>query len=170
VTPGPAAADPGVPGPGVPGPGVPGTGDPGVPGTGDPGVPGTGDPAHVARTYVESFAAGDADAIASHVSAGFANDHASALGASSVSRDEYRQRLDGFLASFPGLTYRVDSVIAAGGQVAVEYRMTATSDGHPIDIPGVMVLTVADGLITRRTDYWDALTFLRQTHALPPPT
>jgi ketosteroid isomerase-like protein len=30
-----------------------------------------------------------------------------------------------------------------------------------------MVLDVDDGLITRRTDYWDSLTFLRQTGATP---
>jgi ketosteroid isomerase-like protein len=26
----------------------------------------------------------------------------------------------------------------------------------------VMVIDVADGLITRRTDYWDSLTYVRQ--------
>ena len=48
--------------------------------------------------------------------------------------------------------------------------MTATSDDHPIDIRGVMVMIIGDGLIQRRTDYWDALTFLRQTAPAPPPS
>ena len=43
--------------------------------------------------------------------------------------------------------------------------MTASYDGHPIDITGVMLFEVADGLIARRTDVWDSQTFLRQTGA-----
>lgn len=119
----------------------------------------------IARSYLDSFATADPDAIAAHVTPGFVNEHASALGSGCVGHDEYRRRLPGFLASFPGLRYAVGSVIAGGDAVAVEYRMTATSDGHPIDIPGVMVMTVRDDLIERRTDYWDALTFLRQIGA-----
>ena len=85
-----------------------------------------------------------------------------------VGADEYRSRLPGFLASLPGLRYDVESVIADGVRVAVEYRLTATSEGHPIDVRGVMVIEVRDGLITRRTDYWDSLTYLRQTGAPAP--
>lgn len=122
----------------------------------------------IARSYLTSFASGDPEQIASHVAPGFVNDHTSALGSGCVGRDEYRSRLPGFLASFPGLRYEVQSVIAddAGG-VVVEYRMTATSDGHPVDIRGAMVITIRDGLIQRRTDYWDSLTFLRQIGAAP---
>ena len=125
--------------------------------------------AEVARSYLASFATGDADAVAAHVAPGFVNEHASALGSGCVGRDEYRSRLPGFIASFPGLRYDVQSVIAdeASGSVAVEYRMTATSDDRPIDIRGVMVMTVEAGLLTRRTDYWDGLTFLRQIDQAP---
>jgi len=117
----------------------------------------------VARSYLESFATADPDIIAAHVAAAFVNDHASALGSGCVGREEYRRRLPGFLAAFPGVRYRIESVIADGARAAVEYRMTATSEGHPIDIRGVMVMTVADSLVERRTDYWDGLTFLHQT-------
>ena len=124
-------------------------------------------PRDIARAYVESFATGDPDVIVAHVAPGFVNEHASALGARSAGRDEYRRRLPTFLASFPGLRYDVEQVIGDGSTVAVTYRMTAMSDGHPIDLCGVMVIEVADGAITRRTDYWDALTFLRQTDRDP---
>ena len=125
--------------------------------------------AGIARSYLASFATGDPDAVSAHVAAGFVNDHASALGAGCVGRDEYRNRLPGFLGSFVGLRYDVRSLIAdeESGSVAVEYRMTARSDDRPIDIRGVMVMTVEAGLITRRTDYWDALTFLRQIDQAP---
>jgi len=125
--------------------------------------------AAIARSYLESFATGDPEVIAAHVAPGFVNDHASALGSRSVGRDEYLGRLPGFLASFPGLNYEIKSVIADDDAVAIEYRLIATSDGHPIDIRGVMVITVRDALITKRTDYWDALTFLRQTSNTPTP-
>ena len=36
-------------------------------------------------------------------------------------------------------------------------------EGTAIDIPGVMWFDVSDGLVARRTDLWDSLTFLRQT-------
>ena len=128
-----------------------------------PEDPGSGRcPEDTVRSYLASFAGGDPDAITAHVAADFVNDHASALGRGSVGADEYRSRLPGFLASLPGLRYEVESVIAAGDRVAVEYRLIATSHGQPIDVRGVMVIDVNDGEITRRTDYWDSLTYLRQ--------
>jgi len=41
--------------------------------------------------------------------------------------------------------------------------MRATYEDHPIEIHGVFRLMVRDGLITRRIDYFDSLTFMRQT-------
>jgi ketosteroid isomerase-like protein len=129
------------------------------------------DAATTALAYLASFAPAAAtgadvdtiaDAVAAHVAPGFRNEHASALGSSSTGRDEYRRRLPGFLTSFPGLAYEVETVIADGEDIAVAYRMTATSDGHPFTVRGVMMLEVVGGLITRRTDYWDSLGFLRQ--------
>lgn len=117
----------------------------------------------VARAYVESFASGDPDAIAVHVADGFVNEHTAALGSGCIGRDEYRRRLPGFLAGFPGLAYEVEDVIGEGPVVAVPYRMTASPPEGDVSLRGVMVIEVHDGLITRRTDYWDALTYLRQT-------
>ena len=58
-------------------------------------------------------------------------------------------------------------MIADGDDVAVAYRLTATSDGHPVEVRGVMVFEIVDGLIRRRTDYWDSLGYLRQIGADP---
>jgi steroid delta-isomerase-like uncharacterized protein len=121
------------------------------------------DPASVARSYLDAFASGDPDAIASHVHDDFVNEHTSALGSGCTGREEYRRRLPGFLASFVGLRYETERVIADGGAVAAAYRMTGSSDGNPVDLRGVMVFDIVDGRIARRTDYWDSLTFLRQT-------
>jgi len=118
----------------------------------------------VALGYVAAFSAGDPDAIAAWVTEDFFNEHASALGSSSLGRDEYRTRLPGFLAQFAGLRYDVEDVVAEGDQVVVAYTMRATWKGeHDITIRGVFRFRVADGLIAHRTDYWDSLDFLRQT-------
>jgi ketosteroid isomerase-like protein len=119
-------------------------------------------PAEVALGYLAAFATGDPDDVASRVTAGFVNEHTAALGSGCTGRDEYRRRLPGFLGSFAGLRYEPERVVADGSTVAVAYRMTATSDGHPVDIRGVMVIDVDGDLVAKRTDYWDALTFLRQ--------
>lgn len=118
------------------------------------------------RRYLDAFATGDPDAVAACVTVDFVNEHQSELGSGCTGRDEYRRRLAGFLAAFAGLRYEVLDVVAdasADGPVVARYRMYATHDGHAIEIPGVMWFEVRDGLVARRTDLWDSLTFLRQT-------
>lgn len=117
----------------------------------------------VALRYLASFASGDPDEVAANVTEDFVNTQTGALGKGCATREVYRERLIGFLASFEGLEYEPVDVIAAAGKVAVSYRMRALSNGHPIDIPGVMIIKVRGGLVAARQDYWDGLTFLQQT-------
>ncbi len=120
-------------------------------------------PREVAASYLASFASGDPLAVAAHVSEGFSNVHTSALGAPSEGRAEYLQRLGEFLTTFVGLTYEPEEILVEGDRVAAAYVMRARADDTPFELRGVMRLTVRDGLIERRTDYFDSLTFLRQT-------
>lgn len=133
-------------------------------------------PREIVSTYLASFATGDPDAVAACVAADFVNEHLSELGTGSAGDDEYRRRLPGFLSTFVGARYIVlelAEIVAAdrstegrsptSGGIVVRYRFEATYEGTPIDIPGVMWLEVSAGLIARRTDLWDSLTFLRQT-------
>ena len=131
----------------------------------------------IVRAYLASFETGDPDAVAACVTADFVNEHLSELGAGCNGRDEYRRRLPGFLSTFVGARYSIvalaevvetatdsDSDADGGtGGVVARYRFEATYEGIPIDIPGVMWFDVRDGLVARRTDLWDSLTFLRQT-------
>ncbi len=119
-------------------------------------------PADTARAYLAAFASGDPDAVAALVTDDFVNDHTAALGSSCASRDEYRRRLPGFLASMPGLRYDVEETIAEGDRVAAAYTLRATVNEQPIAVRGVMWFVVRDGLVARRTDYWDSLVFRRQ--------
>ena len=128
-----------------------------------PSPPPDTDPRAVAASYLASFASGDPETVAAHVSDGFSNVHTSALGLPSQGRAEYRARLADFLEAFAGLTYEAEEILVEGDRVAAAYVMRARADGKPFEIRGVMRLTVRDGLIERRTDYFDSLSFLQQT-------
>ena len=121
----------------------------------------------IVSAYLASFATGDSDAVAAYVTDDFVNEHLSELGSGCNGRDEYRRRLPGFLSTFAGARYSIVTLAEVStpgaGDVVVRYRFQATYDGTPIDIPGVMWFDVRDGLVARRTDLWDSLTFLRQT-------
>ncbi len=140
----------------------------------------------IARAYLAALGADDPEAIAALVADTFRNEHLSALGEGSTGRAAYRERLPGFLATFPERTYRVLDLVAvrrgSGTDVVVRYELHAVhhdARGHVarepgpsrpvrVQVPGIMWLTVADGLVTRRVDCWDALTFLRQTGGSDP--
>ena len=122
----------------------------------------------LASSFLASFDAGDADRIAAHVTEDFVNEHASALGTGCAGRAEYRARLDGFLASMPGLRYVAGDPIVEGARVALPYDLHArgtTPDGAdvPVHVRGVMLLRFDGALIAERLDVWDSLTYLRQT-------
>ncbi len=121
----------------------------------------------VVSGYLGAFTRNDPDSIAAYVSEGFRNEHLSELGSSCVGRLEYRRRLPHFLAAFADRRYSivdaVDQTRDSCTEVAVRYRFEATYEGQQIEIPGVMWFSVRDGLITKRIDTWDSLTFLRQT-------
>ena len=120
-------------------------------------------PREIALSYLASFESGDPDKIVSHVSEDFQNNQTGELGKDCAGRELYKERLAGFLDTFQNLRYQVEDVISEGNQIAITYRMRAEDDGKPIDIPGVMIITVADGKITSRSDYWDGLSYLKQT-------
>ena len=118
--------------------------------------------AAVARSYLESFASADPDVVAALVTQDFVNEHTAALSSGCEGKDEYRRRLPGFLASFAGLRYEIEDLVAEGDRAAAAYTMRATYEGHEIVVRGVMRIVVRDGLVAHRIDYYDALGFLQQ--------
>ncbi len=124
------------------------------------------DPLTTAEQYLAALSAADVDAIVELVTEDFVNEHTSELGTDLRGRATYAERLPGFLAQFAALHYEVVEAITEGDRVAVRYRMTANFEGHPLDLPGVMLFTIDAGLVARRTDVWDSMTFLRQTGAV----
>lgn len=120
-------------------------------------------PREVALGYLASFASGDPEEIAAFVSEDFRNIQTGELGKGCEGRGEYIVRLAGFLDAFRNLRYKPEEVIADGEYVAISYHMQAEGDGRPFDIPGVMIIRVVDEKITSRSDYWDGLSYLKQT-------
>ena len=116
----------------------------------------------ICRSYLESFATRDADAIAAHVTDDFVNEHTAALGSGCTGVDEYRRRLPGFIDSMPDLRYDVEDVIVDGDRVVIPYMLRAHVNDRDIAVRGAMRFDVRDQRIARRVDYWDSLVFQRQ--------
>lgn len=125
--------------------------------------------ADLARRYLHALGGEDPEAVVALVATDFENEHLAELGAGCVGREEYRRRLQGFFADLVGRHYRIDDLVTETRddrtEVVIRYLLTATSEGTRIEIPGVMWISVAGGLIAKRIDCWDSLTFLRQTGA-----
>ena len=114
-------------------------------------------------SYLESFSRGDPQAVTAHVTEDFRNRQIGLLGTGCAGADTYRERLAGFLGSFRNLSYEVEDLVADGDKVAVAYRMTFDDGDRPVAVQGMMLMTIRDGLIAERADYWDGLTYLKQT-------
>ena len=119
-------------------------------------------PAELCSSYLASFATGDPDQIAAHVTDGFVNEHTAALGGGCTGINEYRERLPKFLASMPGLRYEQEDIVAEGDRVMAAYTMRAVVNERDIAIRGVMRFRVEGDKIAKRTDYWDSLVFKQQ--------
>jgi steroid delta-isomerase-like uncharacterized protein len=121
----------------------------------------------IVTAYLSAFATGDPEVVAACVTDDFVNEHLSELGSGCSGRDEYLQRLRGFMTTFARARYSIDTIAEietpGAGDVVVRYRFEAHYEGTPNDIPGIMWFELRDGSIARRTDLWDSLTFMRQT-------
>lgn len=117
------------------------------------------------EAYLAALNAHDADAVVACVAEGFVNEHTSSMGHSRRGRAEYRHALTGFLENFGDLHYAPERFLVDGDSAAVPYLMTfrmRSAGDRPVRVRGVFVFTVADSLITRRTDYWDSGEVQRQ--------
>lgn len=117
------------------------------------------------EAYLAALNAHDADAVAACVAEDFVNEHTSSTGQSRRGRAAYRAALTGFLADFGELRYVPERVLVDGAFAAVPYVMTfrmRSAGDRPVRIRGAFLFTVADGLVTHRTDYWDGDEVRRQ--------
>ncbi len=119
-------------------------------------------PSEVCSSYLASFATGDPERVVAHVTDDFVNEHTAALGSGCEGKSEYARRVPNFLASMPQLRYEVEDVIADGDRVVAAYTLHTHVNDRNVAVRGVMRFQVRDGLIAKRTDYWDSLVFQQQ--------
>ena len=117
----------------------------------------------ISVSFLNSFSTGDPIHVASHVTDDFENNQMGLLGEKIKGKTAYIERLGSFLKKFRELRYCASNVIAEADKVAIAYDMNCLVDGHKISMQGVMMISVSNGLIRERCDYWDGLSYLRQT-------
>ena len=117
----------------------------------------------ISVSYLNSFSTGDPIHVASHVTDDFENNQMGLLGEKIKGKTAYIERLGSFLKKFRELRYCAATSIAEADKVAIAYDMNCLVDGHKISMQGVMMISVSNGLIRERCDYWDGLSYLRQT-------
>jgi steroid delta-isomerase-like uncharacterized protein len=133
-------------------------------------------PAKVARSYFDAVAARDVDAmIACWAPGGIEN--IAPIGQLSVP-EGLRAFFTELFTAVPDQKFEVLDVVAARNQAAVRWRSTGTFCGGPflgvdptgsrIELEGLDLLTIADGLIQRNDAYYDGTQFARQIGLLPP--
>jgi steroid delta-isomerase-like uncharacterized protein len=83
----------------------------------------------------------------------------------------------GIFAAFPDFTLQLTSQFAAGSWAGAEWTMSATHKGDLPGLPatgkrfsirGATVFELQGEKIRRVSDYWDMVTFLKQTGVMPP--
>ena len=123
-------------------------------------------PAELVRSYLDAFSTADAEDVARHVTDDFVNEHTAALGSGCEGKIEYLRRLPNFFAAMKHLRYEVEDVLGEGDHAAAAYTMHAITNDHAVAVRGVMWFVIRDGLIAKRTDYWDSQVFQRQAGVL----
>jgi glyoxylase-like metal-dependent hydrolase (beta-lactamase superfamily II)/predicted ester cyclase len=133
-------------------------------------------PAKVARTYFDAVAARDIDAMAACWHPGGV-DSIAPVGDLTVP-DGLRAFFGELFTAVPDMRFEVLDVVAARNQAAVRWHSTGTFCGGPlqgveptgarIDLEGIDLLTVENGLIRRNDAYYDGTQLARQIGVMPP--
>jgi steroid delta-isomerase-like uncharacterized protein len=135
-----------------------------------------GDPTGVAQSYFSAVAARDLDGMVDCWAPGGVENIA-AVGELSVP-DEMRQFFTELFAAVPDSNFEVLDMVAQDNKVAVRWRNTGTFCGGPfqgieptgarLNLEGIDLLTIEDGLIQRNDAYYDGTQFARQIGLFPP--
>ena len=132
-------------------------------------------PAEVARVAFDAVAAKDVDAILSFWKPDGVQDWV-AIGIRR-GHDEIRSMFEEIFAATPDFEIVVERICADDETACVQWRSSGTFDGGPflgiepngrrIDLRGVDVMQIEDGLISRNTVYYDGAAFARAVGMLP---
>ena len=91
-------------------------------------------------------------------------------------RDEMRSLLQEYWKAFPDLRFKLISTLVEGGRLAIVWNGEGTHlgtimhippTGHKVQVRGVSILDVQDGLVVRGQYIWDMAGMLRHMGLLP---
>jgi steroid delta-isomerase-like uncharacterized protein len=128
------------------------------------------------RSYLEAIGRRDVEALGAH----WSEDGVEDLVPVGIlrGREEVRDFFRSVFAAMPNAETTCLRVVAAETSAAVEWRMTGTFDGEPfqgvdptgkpIDVRGLDLIEIEDGLIVTNTAYYDNMAYARQVGLLPP--
>jgi|Tabmets5t2r1_1033131.scaffolds.fasta_scaffold68857_2 steroid delta-isomerase-like uncharacterized protein len=128
------------------------------------------------RSYLDAIGRRDVEALGAHWSADGVEDLVP-IGILR-GREEIKDFFRGVFAAMPNAETTCLRVVAAETSAAVEWRMTGTFDGEPfqgvdptgkpIDVRGLDLIEIEDGLIVSNTAYYDNMAYARQVGLMPP--
>ena len=78
-----------------------------------------------------------------------------------------RELIVALLQLVPDIAYEPKRLYSGDDHIVFEYDMSGTFDGSPFVCDGVDVIAVADGLVTRKETYVDAVKLIEQVGTLP---
>jgi steroid delta-isomerase-like uncharacterized protein len=132
-------------------------------------------PADVARATLDAVSKRDPDGIAAMGAPGFVDDFV-AIG-EMRGHDAVRAFFRELFAAFPDFTITVDKIVADDNTAVVQWHAAGAFTGGPfqgveptgrrVEIRGVDVMEIADGLVQHNTIYYDGASFARQIGMLP---
>ena len=132
-------------------------------------------PADVARAAFDAVSKRDPDGIVATGAPEYVDDFV-AVG-EIRGHDAIRAFFRDLFAAFPDFTITVDRIVADDTAAVVQWHVAGTftggpfqgiaPTGRPVEIRGVDVMEIADGLVQHNTIYYDGATFARQIGLLP---
>src|SRR5437588_10264047 len=135
----------------------------------------TSTPADVARAAFDAVSRKDLDGIVATGAPGYVEDFV-AVG-EIHGHDAVRAFFRELFAAFPDFTMTFDRIVADDTAAVVQWHAAGTftggrfqgitPTGRRVEIRGVDVMEISDGLIQRNTIYYDGATFARQIGLLP---
>ncbi|MGH2961931.1 MAG: ester cyclase [Solirubrobacterales bacterium] len=131
--------------------------------------------AETARSYFESIARHDLEAMVSHWKPGASGSIHGMV--ELTAPDNYREWFGGLFAAFPDLEFEILDVVAEGDKAAVRWRAAGTftggdfegmiANGSSVEMEGCDVVTIRDGLIVDNRAYMNAADMARQLGVMP---
>jgi steroid delta-isomerase-like uncharacterized protein len=132
-------------------------------------------PADVARAVLDAVSKRDLDGIVAAGAPGYVDDFV-AIG-EIRGHDAVRAFFGELFTAFPDFTMTVDRIVADDAAAVVQWHAAGTFTGGPfqgieptgrrVEVRGVDVMEIADGLVQHNTIYYDGATFARQIGLLP---